>query len=105
MSVTQSVDFKRVLTYPPINVTAGSGSNDGNAYVTIYNTFTFDDPNDNYLPVTSQGVTTLYKYLDDTVDPPVTTSYSGEDALVIALCDELWYGSYTASLNHPVPVV
>lgn len=100
--VTQSVDFRRVMVYPPTNVTAGSASNAGNAYVTIYNNFTFDDPNDNYLPITSQGVTTLYKYTDDTSDPPVTTSYASEDAMVIALCDQLWYGDYTQSLDPPV---
>jgi hypothetical protein len=102
MSVTQSVDFRRIMVYPPINKSAGSGSNDGNAYVTIYNQFTFDDPTDNYLPITSQAVTTLYKYEDDTVDPPVTTSYASENALVIATLDALWYGDYTQSLDPPV---
>jgi hypothetical protein len=102
MSVTQSIDFRRVMVYPPTDVTAGSASNAGNAYVTIYNNFTFDDPTDNYLPITSQGVTTLYKYEDEHADPQVTTSYATENAMVISLCDQLWYGTYTGSLDPPV---
>lgn len=100
--VTQSVEFRRVMVYPPVNITAGSGSNDGNAYVTVYNNFTFSDPGDPNLPISSQGVTTLYKYEDDTMDPPVTTSYASENPLVIATLDALWYGDYTQSLDPPV---
>jgi len=90
------------MTYPPQNISAGSGSNAGNAYVTIYQDITFDDPTDDLLPVTSLGTKTLYKYTDDESDPKVATVYSSEDALIVSLLDQLWYGDYTGSLDPPV---
>ena len=102
MSITQSLALRRVMTYPPQNVSAGSGSNAGNAYITIYEDVTFDDPTDNLLPITSLTTKTLYKYIDDESDPKVTSSYSEESDLVVALLDQLWYGSYTGSLDPPV---
>lgn len=99
--VTQSTVLLRVSTFPPRDVTMGSGSNGGNARVEIQHQFTFDDPTDENLPVVSRGTKVLYKYTDDTSDPPVTTSYSSEQDLVRAICDEVWYGSYTGSLDPP----
>lgn len=100
--VTQSTTLTRISTFPPEDVTMGSGSNAGNARVEVQYQFTFDDPDDGNLPISvSSRATTLHKYTDDTSNPPVTTSYSGEDALVRAICDEIWYGSYTGSLNPP----
>lgn len=102
MSITQSLSFRRMMVYPPQDITAGSGSNAGNAYVTVFEDITFDDPTDDLLPVTSLSTKTLYKYTDDSADPPVATVYSSENALVVASLDQLWYGDYTGSLDPPV---
>ncbi len=46
-----------------------------------------DDPNDDDLPVVATKVVHLYKFVEDDGD---ATDYSGEDALVVSVCDAIW---------------
>ena len=68
--------------------------------IVSFNTITsWDDPNDDELPISKSDYRTIEKmtstitYDTDTGEATTTTSvtdYSGEDAKVIAVCDAVW---------------
>lgn len=72
MAIEKTRALQRLEVYP------GIGDEDPRIMVVYENTF--DDVNDDELPV----VQTQVKYLTSDVD------YSGEDTLVVSVCDVIW---------------
>jgi hypothetical protein len=72
MAIEKTRALQRLEVYP------GIGDEDPRVMVVYENTF--DDVNDDELPV----VQTQVKYLTSDVD------YSGEDTLVVSVCDAIW---------------
>ena len=86
MAITKTRSVQRIEVYP------GSGDNDEQVMVVYENTF--DDSEDDELPVISTKIVHLYKTTTDNSDPenPVVTNtdISGEDALVQTVCNAVW---------------
>ena len=86
MAITKTRSIQRLEVYP------ASGDND--EHVMVVYTHTFDDSEDNELPVTNTHVKHLYKTTTDSSDPEniveVATDISGEDALVQTVCNAVW---------------
>lgn len=90
MAIEKTRALQRLEVYP------SNGDEDPRIMVVYENTF--DDSEDDELPVVQTQVKHLHKTTKnvDHSDPenPVTTTvdtdYSGEDALVISVCDAIW---------------
>jgi hypothetical protein len=86
MAIEKTRALQRLEVYP------GIGDEDPKVMVVYENTF--DDSEDDELPVVQTQVKHLNKTFTDNSDPenPVVsdTDYSGEDALVISVCDAIW---------------
>lgn len=84
MAIEKTRALQRLEVYP--------GDEDPRVMVVYENTF--DDSEDDELPVVQTQVKHLSKTVTDNSDPenPVVsdTDYSGEDALVISVCDAIW---------------
>lgn len=84
MAITKTRSVQRIEVYP--------GVEDERIMVVYENTF--DDSEDDELPVTNTQVKHLEKTVTDYSDPenPVTTDtdISGEDALVQTVCNAVW---------------
>ena len=90
MAITKSSKIESILIRYPI---------EGDAVVEVNSTVSWDDPDDNELPVSRptskliQKMTTSTSYDEETGTPIHTqtlTDYSGEDASVVAICDLVW---------------
>lgn len=86
MAITKTRSVQRIEVYP------GIGDEDDRVMVVYENTF--DDSEDDELPVTNTHVKHLHKTTTDYSDPenPVVTNtdISGEDALVQTVCNAVW---------------
>lgn len=86
MAITKTRSVQRIEVYP------GIGDEDDRVMVVYENTF--DDSEDDELPVIQSHVKHLYKTTTDNSDPenPVVTNtdISGEDALVQTVCNAVW---------------
>jgi hypothetical protein len=86
MAIEKTRALQRLEVYP------GVGDEDPRVMVVYENTF--DDSEDDELPVVQTQVKHLSKTVTDNSDPenPVVsdTDYSDEDALVISVCDAIW---------------
>ena len=84
MAIEKTRALQRLEVYP--------GDEDPRVMVIYENTF--DDSEDDELPVVQTQVKHLNKTVTDNSDPenPVVsdTDYSDEDALVISVCDAIW---------------
>lgn len=86
MAIERTRAVQRLEVYP--------GIEDEDPRVMVVYENTFDDPEDDELPVVQTQVKHLSKTVTDNSDPenPVVsdTDYSGEDALVVSVCDAIW---------------
>lgn len=86
MAIERTRALQRLEVYP------GVGDEDPRVMVVYENTF--DDVNDDELPVVQTQVKHLSKTVTDNSDPenPVVSDvdYSGEDTLVVSVCDVIW---------------
>jgi len=86
MAIERTRAVQRLEVYP--------GIEDEDPRVMVVYENTFDDPEDDELPVVQTQVKHLSKTVTDNSDPenPVVsdTDYSSEDALVISVCDAIW---------------
>jgi hypothetical protein len=85
MAITKTEEIRR------IDVSPVSGSD---PTVVVRKIITFDDEDDNQLPSSQDHTRHIVKYTTTTdeegVETQVLTDYSGEDALVIAVCGAIW---------------
>jgi len=86
MAITKTRSVQRIEVYPAME--------DGDERVMVVYENTFDDSEDDELPVTQTHVKHLEKTVTDYSDaenPVVTnTDISGEDALVQTVCNAVW---------------
>ena len=86
MAITKTRSVQRIEVYPAME--------DGDERVMVVYENTFDDSEDDELPVTQTHVKHLEKTVTDNSDPenPVVTNtdISGEDALVQTVCNAVW---------------
>lgn len=87
MAITSTRTVQRVETYP-----AQSSAED--AAVMVVYVYTFDDSEDDELPIRNEKVKHIRRYQEQVVseeaEEPVATDYSAEDALVRSICDAIW---------------
>jgi hypothetical protein len=87
MAITKNTNVQRLEVYPPADSSAEDTHNAAHENVMVVYEDTIDDPNDNDLPVVATRVKHLSKFESDGGD---ATDYSGEDALVVSVCDAIW---------------
>jgi len=85
MAITKTEEIRR------IDVSPVSGSD---PTVVVRKIITFDDEDDNQLPSSQDHTRHIVKYTTTTdeegVETQVLTDYSGEEALVVSVCDAIW---------------
>jgi hypothetical protein len=86
MTITKTEVLQRCETYPAMDPSAASTTNDANPSLMVVMTITFDDAEDTELPVTSSHVTYLNRY-DSDGNP---TDVSGQMQLVQNICAAVW---------------
>lgn len=87
MAITKSKSVQRLEVYPPADTSADDAHNAKHESVMVVYENLMDDPNDDDLPVVATKVVHLNKFVEDDGD---ATDYSGEDALVVSVCDAIW---------------
>lgn len=87
MAITKSKSVQRLEVYPPADTSADDAHNAKHESVMVVYKNLMDDPNDDDLPVVAEKVVRLYKFVEDDGD---ATDYSGQDALVVSVCDAIW---------------
>jgi hypothetical protein len=87
MAITLTRTLQRAEVYPLADSSAEDDTNAKHPSVMVVYNETFDDSSDADLPVTANKVKHIYKYVED---GGADTDYSGEDALVISICDAIW---------------
>ena len=86
MAITKTEVLQRCETYPAMDSTAASSTNEGNPTLMVVMEITFDDTDDAELPAVSNHVTHLSRYDAD----GVATVISGQHAVVQAICGAVW---------------
>ncbi len=85
MAITKTEQVRR------IDISPVSGSD---PTVVVRKIVTFDDADDAQLPASQDTTKHIVKYTvttdEDGVETQTLTDYSGEDALVISVCDAIW---------------
>ena len=94
MAITNTRTVQRIETYPAMDSSAASSTNDGNPTVMVVYQHTFDDSSDAELPVTTDKIKHLQRYTitvaDDGTESSVATDVTGEDQLVQDICEAVW---------------
>ena len=94
MAITNTRAVQRIETYPAQNSSAEDTTNEGNATLMVVYENTFDDANDDSLPVTTHTTKHLLRYsvtvAEDGTQTSTATDVSGEDAMVQAVCGAVW---------------
>jgi len=87
MAITKTTSVQRIEVYPPSNSSAADTANAKHETVMVVYNDVLDDSEDADLPVTATRVKHLMKYVED---GGAATTYSGEDDLVVAVCNAIW---------------
>ena len=87
MAITKVKSVQRLEVYPPADTSADDAHNAKHESVMVVYENVMDDPNDDDLPVVATQVIHLNKFVED---DGAATDYSGEDALVVSVCDAIW---------------
>lgn len=87
MAITKTTSVQRIEVYPPADSSADDTANAKHETLMVVYQDIMDDPADDDLPVTADRPKHLYRYQSDGGD---ATDYSGEDALVQAVCGAIW---------------
>lgn len=94
MAITNVRTVQRIETYPAMDSSAESSTNEGNPTVMVVYQHTFDDSSDAELPVTTDKVKHLQRYTitvaDDGTESSAATDVTGEDQLVQDICGAIW---------------
>ena len=87
MAITSTRSVQRIETYP------AQSSGEEAAVMVVY-VYTFDDSEDDELPLRNEKVKHIRRYQEqapsEESQAPVATDYSAEDALVRSICDAIW---------------
>ena len=86
MTITKTEVLQRCETYPALDPSAESTTNEGNPSLMVFMEITFDDADDAELPAVSNHVTHLYRY-DADGNPTDVTGYV---QLVQDICAAVW---------------
>lgn len=86
MTITKTEVLQRCETYPAMEPSAASTTNEANPSVMVVMSITFDDADDAELPAVSNHVTHLSRY-DADGNP---TDVSGYVQLVQDICEAVW---------------
>ena len=86
MSITKTRTVQRVEVYPAQDSSADATANEAHETVMVVYDHTFDDSEDDSLPITSTKVVHIFKFDSE----GNATSTSGEDALVQTICSAIW---------------
>lgn len=87
MAITKITNVQRLEVYPPADSSAENTDNAAHETVMVVYEDTLDDSNDDDLPVVATRVKHLSKFESDGGE---ASDYSGEDALVVSVCDAIW---------------
>ena len=87
MAITNVRTLQRCEVYPLQDSSAADTTNAKHESVMVVYRHTFDDSEDAALPVSTETVVHLYKYVED---GGAATDYSSEDALVQTVCGAIW---------------
>ena len=87
MAITNVRKVQRVEVYPIADSTAADTSNAKHESIMVVYKHTFDDSGDASLPVSTETVIYLGKFVED---GGAATNVSGEDALVQTVCGAIW---------------
>lgn len=87
MAITKVTNVQRLEVYPPADSSAENTDNAAHETVMVVYEDTLDDSNDDDLPVVATRVKHLSKFESDGGE---ASDYSGEDALVVSVCDAIW---------------
>jgi hypothetical protein len=87
MAITKETNVQRLEVYPPADSSADNTRNAAHETVMVVYEDTLDDSNDDDLPVVATRVKHLSKFESDGGE---ALDYSGEDALVVSVCDAIW---------------
>jgi hypothetical protein len=87
MAITKETNVQRLEVYPPADSSADNTHNAAHETVMVVYEDTLDDSNDDDLPVVATRVKHLSKFESDGGE---ASDYSGEDALVVSVCDAIW---------------
>jgi hypothetical protein len=94
MAITNTRTVQRIETYPAMDSSAASSLSAGNPTVMVVYQHTFDDSSDAELPVTTNKVKHLQRYIitvaEDGTESSAATDVTGEDQLVQDICGALW---------------
>jgi hypothetical protein len=83
MAIEKTRSVQRVEVFPAVD------ENDNPRLMVVYLT-SFDDPNDDELPVNSHHSKHLTRYYLDENQAEQATDISGEDQLIQDICNALW---------------
>jgi len=87
MAITNVRTVERCEVYPPRDSSADDTANAKHGSVVVVYKHTFDDSEDAALPVSTETVIYLNKFVED---GGAATNVSGEDALVQTVCGAIW---------------
>ncbi len=94
MAITNTRTVQRIETYPASDSSAASSVNEGNPTLMVVYQHTFDDSSDAELPVTTDKVKHLQRYIvttdADGTESSTATDITGEDQLVQDICGAVW---------------
>ena len=87
MAITNVRKVQRVEVYPIADSTAADTSNAKHESIMVVYKHTFDDSGDASLPVSTETVIYLGKFVED---GGAATGYATEDTLVKDICAKIW---------------
>lgn len=87
MAITKTRNLNSIEVTPAEDSSAADSSNAKHPTVIVVYTHTFDDSTDSDLPINSNEMKTLKKYVEDGGS---ATDYSGEEQLVQDVCGGIW---------------
>jgi len=86
MAITKTTTVQRIEVYPAMNPDAEATENAAHESVMVVYLDSFDDSDDDTLPITSSRAVNLQKFDGE----GVATVLTGEDQLVQDICGAIW---------------
>mgnify|MGYP005994237043 CR=1 FL=1 len=94
MAITRTTELQRVDVHPAMNGNTDTTTNEGNPSLRVCYNDVFDDSTDDNLPVATQRVLNLERFVitldDEGVASSAARDVSGEDQLVQDICAAIW---------------
>ena len=87
MAITKTRALNSIEVIPAEDSSAADSSNAKHPTVVVFYTHTFDDSTDDDIPIESNEIRTLQKYVED---GGAATTYTNEDQLVQDICGAIW---------------